>query len=32
MVLADFSKAFDIVNCKVLINAWFLEAVSALVE
>ena len=32
MVLADFSKAFDTVNYKVLINAWFLEAVSALVE
>ena len=35
MVLADFFKAFDTVNYKVLItviNAWFLEAVSALVE
>ena len=32
MVLADFSKAFDTVNYKILINAWFLEAVSALVE
>ena len=36
MVLADFSKAFDTVNYKILItklfNAWFLEVVSALVE
>ena len=31
-VLADFSKAFDTGKYKVLINAWFLEVVSALVE